>query len=103
FTAFCRTHHLEPLAESEHPTDSGVSAFRGRNRQNGELGQFLMRVKTDPSLRGVVLVVEAQDRLSRQRPWEALSVIKEFIDAEVSIGDCMTYPFTGRTFCKVNS
>jgi DNA invertase Pin-like site-specific DNA recombinase len=90
FTAFCRTHHLQPLADSEHPIDSGVSAFRGMNTQNGELGQFLLRVKTDPTLKGVVLVVENQDRLSRQRPWEALNVIKEFIDAGVSIGDCMT-------------
>jgi DNA invertase Pin-like site-specific DNA recombinase len=90
FSAFCQTHHLKPLADSEHPIDSGVSAFRGRNTQNGELGQFLLRVKTDPTLKGVVLVVENQDRLSRQRPWEALSVIKEFIDAGASIGDCMT-------------
>jgi DNA invertase Pin-like site-specific DNA recombinase len=90
FLSFCRTHDLRPLAGFDHPIDRGVSAFRGRNRKDGELGQFLHTVRTDPALKGVVVVVENQDRLSRQKTWEALGIIRELVDAGASVGDCMS-------------
>jgi DNA invertase Pin-like site-specific DNA recombinase len=88
FDAFCKTHHLTPL--DDHLVDPGVSAFKGRNRSKGALGQFLLRVRTDPSLRGVVLVLEMADRFSRETPWEAVKATEEFVKAGIAIGNCRT-------------
>src|SRR5262245_11980151 len=72
FLAFCRAHDLEPLPDEEHPVDDWVSAFKGKNFDKGSLGRFIERVKEDRGLKGVVLVVESQDRISRASPLEAI-------------------------------
>src|SRR5215467_1963131 len=46
--------------------DLGKSAFRGKNAQEGELGDFIKAVEDGRIKRGSYLLVENLDRLSRQ-------------------------------------
>jgi DNA invertase Pin-like site-specific DNA recombinase len=99
FLSFCRKHGLEPLPDHEHLVDDGVSGFTGRNATAGALGQFLTRAKYDPALAGIVLVIEAQDRFSREMPWDAMQRIKEFTDQGIDVGDCRTdHTYDAATF-----
>jgi hypothetical protein len=95
FLAFCKRHELSPLPDHEHPVDDGVSAYRGRNVKSGSLGQFFLKVQSDPSLKGVVLVVEAQDRISRQPSWDTVLDMFRFIQAGISVGICDTNQIYG--------
>lgn len=64
------THVLNPLKLF----DEGVSAFRGRNKETGDLAKFVDLVKTGQIKKGSVLLVEHLDRLSRQGVSEALEL-----------------------------
>src|SRR5262245_42786821 len=55
--------------------DRGVSAFRGKNRDLGALGEFLRQVENGRVLPGSYLVVESLDRLTREDIQEALYLI----------------------------
>jgi DNA invertase Pin-like site-specific DNA recombinase len=55
-------------------TDLGVSAFKGRNVEQGALGAFLDAVKSKRVKSGSVLIVESLDRLSRNQVGEALEL-----------------------------
>lgn len=45
--------------------DAGVTSFRGKNASDGELGEFLKKVKSGEIRPGEILVVERIDRLGR--------------------------------------
>jgi len=75
------------LDESLKP-DRGISAFKGRNRTEGNLAAFLARVKDGTVPRGSALLVESLDRLSREEVEEALYAFLVIIRSGIEIHTC---------------
>lgn len=73
------------LDESLSFHDLGVSAFRGRNVEDGALGSFLDAVDQDRVKPGSYLLVESLDRLSRQTPYRAFKRFSDILDRGVNI------------------
>lgn len=74
--------------------DIGVSAYKGKNRKEGALGQFIEMVESGRVRPGSYLLVESLDRLSRDQVLEALSLFLEIIRAGiviVTLADNQTY------------
>lgn len=67
------------------PPDIGVSAFKGRNRSDGQLGMFYRAVREGSVPPGSYLLVENLDRLSRESPRKALKPFLELIDAGIRV------------------
>ncbi len=65
--------------------DTGVSAFRGRNIQEGRLGAFIDAVNTGYVRPGSYLLVESLDRLSRDRIMPALSLFSSLMEKGITI------------------
>lgn len=65
--------------------DIGVSAYRGRNSEQGALGRFLEAVHTGDVPKGSHLVIESMDRLTRQSAMMAVSLMSEIIQAGITI------------------
>ncbi len=65
--------------------DEGVSAFTGRNLTDGKLGKFVQDVEMGEYPRGVVLLTERLDRLSRQKPKRVFAWMTRVTDAGVTI------------------
>jgi DNA invertase Pin-like site-specific DNA recombinase len=65
--------------------DLGVSAFRGRNVDQGALGEFLCAIEGGLVQPGSILLVESLDRLSRQTARRALRALEGIVDAGVSV------------------
>lgn len=65
--------------------DVGVSAFRGLNAVEGNLGKFLEHVATGEVEPGSVLLIESLDRLSRQEIDEALFLFLNVIRSGITI------------------
>lgn len=66
--------------------DIGVSAYRGQNFEDGELGRFIQAAKDglfDPT--NVVLLIESFDRFSRQEPVLAFDRLLGFIKTGITI------------------
>lgn len=87
FTAFCGRHNLEPLDWSVN--DDGQSAFMGKNAREGALGEFLRQAESGKVPVGTVLVVENQDRLSRNNVMPTLQLFTRLVEAGVAIGDAL--------------
>jgi hypothetical protein len=49
-------------------TDPGVSAYRGKNRIEGALGEFHRRVQARQIEKGSYLFVESLDRIAGRKP-----------------------------------
>jgi DNA invertase Pin-like site-specific DNA recombinase len=90
FKEFLRKHKLEPLPGYELPADDGVSGYNGDNIKRGSLADFLTLARSGQVPRGTVLVVENQDRLSRERTSVVLKLFQQLIESGVYIGDCFT-------------
>jgi hypothetical protein len=88
FEEFCRKHELAPLPGVELPPDKGVSAFRSANARRGKLADFLVMVKDGRIPRGTTLVIENQDRLSRDKVSVAEELFKQLLRSGIRIGDC---------------
>jgi DNA invertase Pin-like site-specific DNA recombinase len=73
------------LDESLSFHDLGVSAFRGRNIEDGALGSFLDAVDQDRVKPGSFLLVESLDRLSRQSAYRAFRQFSAILDKGVNI------------------
>ena len=74
--------------------DQGISAFKGKHADKGELGGFLRDVEDGKVPRGSVLVVEGLDRLSREKALKAMGQFAAIIDKGITIvtaKDGMTY------------
>ncbi len=67
--------------------DLGVSAHQGKHRKEGALAAFLALVVAGKIARGSFLVVENQDRLSRENPLEALELLARLVRSGVTIVD----------------
>lgn len=65
--------------------DEGVSAFRSKNAQQGQLAAFLEEIKTGRIPKGSVLIVESLDRLSRADIFTAQSLLAEIIKTGVEV------------------
>jgi len=75
-----------PLDESLNLRDLGVSAFRGKNAQQGALGLFLEAVETGRVKSGDYLILENLDRLSRDEVFgKALPLVQRIIGAGVNV------------------
>lgn len=65
--------------------DLGVSAFRGKNMEEGALGAFLQAVDQGRVKPGSYLLVESLDRLSRQTPYQAFKQFSNILDRGINI------------------
>ncbi len=65
--------------------DLGVSAFRGDNIQEGQLGAFLDAVDRGKVPPGSTLLVESLDRLSRQSPYVAFRHLDDILHKGVRV------------------
>lgn len=74
--------HLDTSLELH---DKGVSGFRGKNRTEGALGEFLSLVQCGRISKGSILIVESLDRLTRQSMRKASNLFNGILDAGVSI------------------
>lgn len=82
--AYCERERLN-LDESMTMHDLGVSAFKGGNVTSGALGLFLKGIEDGKVKVGDTLIVESFDRLSRQKPLDALKMITGILEAGVTI------------------
>src|SRR5215475_7917666 len=67
--------------------DLGVSAFKGRNIQEGALGLFLEAVREGAIPKGSYLLVESLDRVSRQAAYDAVDTIKAIVSEGITVVD----------------
>ncbi|WP_133674782.1 recombinase family protein [Aquamicrobium defluvii] len=65
--------------------DLGVSAFRGRNRAEGMLGEFLELVRSGDIAIGSYLLVENLDRVSRENALDALDALKDIAKEGITV------------------
>ena len=65
--------------------DLGVSAYRGRNSEDGALAGFLLAVSDGVIERGSYLLVESMDRISRDRPRRAIRLLEDICDAGIIV------------------
>jgi len=82
--AFVNRYKLELIPEGVW-FDAGMSAYKGKHRQQGELGKLLALIQDNRIPKQTVLVVESLDRLSRESPLEAFDLTREIIKAGISI------------------
>jgi DNA invertase Pin-like site-specific DNA recombinase len=85
--------------EYEAISDHGVSAYKGKNAEEGEPGEFISNVRTGNIPNNCWLVVENLDRLTRQSPYKAFGLLSELIELGVTIVTGMD----NKKYCKVQS
>lgn len=73
------------LDDSLDLSDTGVSAFRGKNSKFGALAEFLKLVEAGKVPEGSVLIVENVDRLSRQNVYDAFGLFSRIIGAGITL------------------
>jgi DNA invertase Pin-like site-specific DNA recombinase len=81
---YAKRHRLD-LDETLSFKDLGVSAFRGKNVQEGELGVFIKAVETGKVRKGSYLLVENLDRLSRDKVRVAFKQFTRILELGVNI------------------
>jgi DNA invertase Pin-like site-specific DNA recombinase len=82
---FCQKHNLT-LDESLCIRDLGVSAYKGKNSDEGNLSTFIEGVKSGKIEKGIVLCVEALDRITRQEITKAVNLFTDILLSGVDIG-----------------
>lgn len=80
---YAATNGLE-LAEMTFK-DLGLSAYTGRNLQEGALGAFIRKLDEGTIERGCFLLVEELDRLSREKPTKAFGLLTSIVDRGVTV------------------
>lgn len=75
---YIKEHDLE-LDTTLNLTDAGVSAFKGKNVDEGRLGQFIQAIDYGRVRKGSYLIVESLDRPSRQNVEDALELFLRII------------------------
>jgi DNA invertase Pin-like site-specific DNA recombinase len=81
---YARRHDLD-LDETLTFRDLGVSAYRGRNAEDGRLGDFLRAVDSGAVAQGSFLLVENLDRISRETARKATRTLEAIVDAGVTL------------------
>ena len=86
-TEWCTRNNVE-LNSSMSFRDEGVSAFRGKHRENPDthaLAAFVEAVRAGRVQPGSYLVVESLDRLSREKIRPALTLLLNLIEAGIKV------------------
>ena len=86
-TQWCTRNNVE-LDSSMSFRDEGVSAFKGKHRENPDthaLAAFVEAVRAGRVLPGSYLVVESLDRLSREKIRPALTLLLNLIEAGIKV------------------
>lgn len=65
--------------------DIGVSAFKGKNKEEGALGSFLDLVNAGSIEKGSILIVESLDRISRETVSDALTQFISILKSDIEI------------------
>ena len=73
------------LDRSLRMTDRGLSAYKGRHKTKGALGEFLKLVEAGQIEPGSILLVENLDRLSREQVLDALNQFSSIIKAGIKL------------------
>lgn len=81
---YCEENNLE-LDTSLSLYDLGVSAFKGKNAEQGALGAFLKAIDKGKVESGSYLLVESLDRLSRQKVVTALTLFLNILEKGITI------------------
>jgi DNA invertase Pin-like site-specific DNA recombinase len=79
---YAKQHKLEL---DELTFDIGISAFKGKNIEEGTLGKFLKMIQDGEIEDGSYLLVESLDRLSRNDVLTALTLFTSIINAGITI------------------
>lgn len=66
-------------------SDTGVSAFYGKNNKFGALAEFMKLVESGRIPEGSVLIVENIDRLSRENVFDAFNLFSRIIGAGITL------------------
>jgi DNA invertase Pin-like site-specific DNA recombinase len=84
---YSRDHDLELVQSLDgiELHDIGVSAYKGKNVQEGSLGRFLTALRAGRIESGSLLLVESLDRLSRDKIFEALAIFMEILTAGIEV------------------
>jgi DNA invertase Pin-like site-specific DNA recombinase len=61
-------------------SDRGVSAWKGKNRQEGALGELLKIAKS-----GDLIAIEDNDRFSRERTTKSLAALEEIVNRGITV------------------
>lgn len=81
---YCQRHGLT-IAPEHVMTDAGLSAYKGKNVSDGALGTFLKAVQEGRFPEGTILLVENLDRISRQHPMVAMSILHQIVEAGIVV------------------
>lgn len=65
--------------------DLGVSAYRGANAETGMLGEFRDAVRIGAIERGSYLLIESLDRLSRNKPRQAIRLLERICEEGITV------------------
>jgi len=65
--------------------DLGVSAWQGKNRTEGMLGEFLSFIRSGDIKQGSYLLVENLDRVSRENAMDALDALKDIAREGITV------------------
>jgi DNA invertase Pin-like site-specific DNA recombinase len=77
--------HSLVLDERLSYRDAGKSALRGRHAREGELADFLAVIDRGEVHKGDILIIEALDRLTRQKPLEAVGLVSRILASRIRI------------------
>jgi DNA invertase Pin-like site-specific DNA recombinase len=83
-TEFCSRYGLELDTQVTYQ-DLGVSAFHGKNSEEGMLAEFLEAVRSGLVPKGSYLLLESLDRMSRQSPRKALRVLERICEEDITV------------------
>jgi DNA invertase Pin-like site-specific DNA recombinase len=81
---YAAQHGLE-LDHSLKLRDHAVSAFRGKNRDEGALGELLKLIASGDIPAGSTVLIESVSRLSRMPQRKARRILEEIVEAHVAV------------------
>ncbi|OJY36116.1 MAG: hypothetical protein BGP06_04280 [Rhizobiales bacterium 65-9] len=81
---YAADHDLD-FVENFGLEDIGVSAFKGKNLEDGALGAFIRAVEEGKIEKGSYLLVESLDRISRQHPYKAVPVLTALVNCGIVV------------------
>ncbi len=87
------------LDDTLNISDRAVSAFKGKNRTEGGLSNFLAACRQGRVRKGSYLLVESADRLSREHPLDGFSLVKELLS---DFGVVIVTAFPAQEFSRTN-
>ena len=80
---YCERNNL--ILDDTTIQDLGISAFRGTNSEKGALADFIQACEDGKVPRGSALIVESLDRITRQSPRKAVTLLNTILDAGIEV------------------